>query len=134
MEQLRVLLADDHAGFRAMVAAFLSAQRNVAIVGEAGDGDEAVNQAGRLHPDLVLMDIKMPKRNGFDAARSIKGISPSTQVVMLSFNADESYRRMARQHLADGFIDKSSMKQSLINLIASQRALLFGSAMNAQAA
>ncbi len=80
MQKLKVLLADDHDSFRRILIAFLRAQKDVEVVGEAVDGQEAVEQAERFHPDLVLMDIHMPKQNGLEATKAIKNRWPSTRV------------------------------------------------------
>ena len=113
MNKLRILVADDHDGFRRSLSAFLQAQTGVEIVGEARDGAEAVTQTERLHPDLVLMDLQMPNRDGYSATKEIKENSPETKVVILSMYGDEMYRRQAWQFAADGFIDKSAMKNAL---------------------
>ena len=103
MQKLKVLLADDHESFRRILIAFLRAQKDVEVVGEAIDGQEAVEQAERFHPDLVLMDIHMPKQNGLEATKAIKNLRPSTRVFILSMDPSEFYRRNT-QDVADGFI------------------------------
>ena len=113
MNKLRILVADDHEGFRRSLSAFLQTQAGVEIVGEARDGVEAVNQTARLHPDLVLMDLQMPNRDGYTATKEIKTNLPETKVVILSMYGDDLYRRQAWQFAADGFIDKSAMKNAL---------------------
>lgn len=122
MNALKVLLVDDHERFRQSVAAFLNEQGSVEIVGEAANGDEAITKTEQLHPDLVLMDVDMPKRNGFEATREIKLQNPETKVVILSMHGSEIYRRAAWRHAADGFIDKSSMKEALLALIMDGKA------------
>jgi len=113
MNKLRILVADDHEGFRRSLSAFLQTQAGVEIVGEARDGVEAVNQTAWLHPDLVLMDLQMPNRDGYTATKEIKKNLPETKVVILSMYGDDMYRRQAWQFAADGFIDKSAMKNAL---------------------
>jgi len=113
MNKLRILVADDHEGFRRSLSAFLQTQTGVEIVGEARDGVEAVDQTARLHPDLVLMDLQMPNRDGYTATKEIKMNLPETKVVILSMYGDDVYRRQAWQFAADGFIDKSAMKNAL---------------------
>ncbi len=114
MKSIRVLVADDHESFRRSLLSFLRAQPGVEIVGEAADGVEAIDQAEKLHPDLVLMDLDMPGRDGFSATREIKLRLPGTKVVILSMNGSSLYRSMAWQHSADGFIDKYSLKHELL--------------------
>lgn len=121
MHTLKILVADDHEGFRRLLSAFLGAQQGVEIIGEAKDGIEAVNQAERLHPDLILMDLDMPNQDGFAATRAIKLSSPDTKVFILSIHGGEVYRRMAWKHSADGFIDKSSMKHALVTLLLNEQ-------------
>lgn len=117
MATIRILIADDHDGFRRSLASFLGAQPGVEIIGEARDGVEAVDKATELHPTLVLMDLDMPYRDGFEATRQIKSLVPDTRVVILSIYGDDMYRRMAWKHSADGFIDKSAMKNALLTLL-----------------
>ncbi len=121
MSRLRILLADSHEAFRHSLASFLNAQANVEIVGEAADGDTAVQKAEELHPDLALIDLNMPVRSGLDATRDIKERVPQTKVVVLSMHAGEIYRKMAGEAHADGFIEKSSLKQGLLQLLQNER-------------
>lgn len=113
MKRIRVLIADDHRDFRKVVHDFLSRLPNVAIVGEACDGDEAVAQVMKLSPDVVLMDIKMPHKNGLEATRIIKDRWPATKVVIATMNDDPAYRARAQEVHADGFIVKSDLRPSL---------------------
>jgi DNA-binding NarL/FixJ family response regulator len=113
MKRIRVLIADDHRDFRKVVHDFLSRLPNVFVVGEACDGDEAVEQVGKLTPDVVLMDIKMPHKNGLEATRIIKDRWPETKVLIATLNDDPAYRDQAREARADGFIVKSELKPSL---------------------
>jgi two-component system response regulator DegU len=122
MQTIKVLIADDHEGFRRSLRAFLNAQTGVEIVGEAADGVEVVEKAESLRPDLVLMDLDMPRRDGFEATRCIKATGPDTKVVILSIHGGDVYRRMAWKYSADGFIDKSSMKHALISLLGAAAA------------
>ena len=122
MNRLKVLLVDDHERFRQSVASFLNEQGCVEIVGEAVDGNEAITKSEQLHPDLVLMDVDMPNRDGFEATREIKLQRPETKVVILSMHGSDIYRRAAWRCAADGFIDKSSMKDALLALITESKA------------
>jgi two-component system, NarL family, response regulator NreC len=121
MNKIRILLVDDHESFRHVLASFLRAQQGVDLVGEAVDGIDAIDQAYRLQPDLVLMDVHMPRRNGIEATRAIKDHNPRTVVIMMSVDSSENYVQSARM-VADGYIPKSSMKMPLLSLIASEQA------------
>jgi NarL family two-component system response regulator LiaR len=88
---ITILLVDDHTIVRQGVRAFLEAQSDMQIVGEAASGEEAVQLARKLTPDVVLMDLIMPGMNGIQATRQIKQVSPRTQVIVLtSFGDDEN--------------------------------------------
>ena len=120
MNKLKVLLVDDNDSFRRVLASFLRAQQGVELVEEAVDGIDAIDKADQLHPDLVLMDVHMPRRNGIEATRAIKNSSPKTMVIMMSMDSSENYARSARM-VADGYIPKSSMKLPLLSLIADEQ-------------
>lgn len=89
-EQITVLIVDDHSIVRQGVRAFLDAQPDLHVVGEAGSGEEAIHLIQDLIPDVVLMDLVMPGMNGVEATREVKRLSPRTQVVVLtSYHEDE---------------------------------------------
>ena len=119
MNKLRILLADDHEGFRSLLASFLRSQPGVELVAEAVDGDDAIDQSKRIRPDLVLMDVRMPRRDGIEATKAIKAERPEIRVVMMSMESSDSYRRSARA-VADGYIEKNSMKHSLLSLLTDE--------------
>lgn len=124
MKTIRILLADDNDGFRRALTLFLEQQEQVEIVGEAKDGVEAIEQAEKSRPDLVLMDLEMPGCDGFEATREIKLRSPQTKVVVLSMHGADIYRKNAWRHAADGFVDKASMKDDLLAIILSEKGRL----------
>jgi DNA-binding NarL/FixJ family response regulator len=126
MLKLKVLLADDHESFRRVLVAFLKAQKEVEVVEEAGDGQEVVERAERLQPDLILMDIHMPRQNGIEATKAIKNRWPSIKVFFLSMDATEFYQKNT-QEIGDGFIAKSSMKNTLLSILACEHQLLMKS-------
>jgi two-component system NarL family response regulator len=83
-EAIRVLIADDSPLFRRGIAVVLSTENSIEVVGEAENGEEAITRAEELAPDVILMDVRMPKVNGIDAARAIRDGSPSTKIIMLT--------------------------------------------------
>ncbi|GAB2685450.1 response regulator [Thalassiella azotivora] len=105
-EPIRVLVADDHALYRRGLEMVLSAEPDIEIVGEAGDGAEAVARAEQLLPDVVLMDIRMPRRSGIEACSAIKDVAPSTKIVILTISDEESDLFQAVRAGANGYLLK----------------------------
>ncbi len=89
-EAIRVLVVDDHALFRRGLEMVLAQESDIDVVGEASDGTEAVELARELTPDIVLMDVRMPRRGGIDATTMIKDVVPSTKIVMLTISDEEA--------------------------------------------
>jgi CheY-like chemotaxis protein len=119
MTKLRVLLADDHEGFRRILSSFLRSQIGVEVVGEAADGQDAVELTLRLRPDLVFIDLHMPTHDGIEATKTIKGKLPGTRVFVLSMDSSEYHRQAAER--ADGFITKQTMKNAILSVLANER-------------
>ena len=105
---VRILLADDHTLVRAGLRSLVSALPDVAVVGEASHGREAVEMAMRLKPDIVLMDINMPELNGLNAAERIARSLPRTRVIMLSMLGNEAYIEEALRLGASGYLLKDA--------------------------
>jgi len=80
MDSLRVLLVDDFAAWRKYVRSVLQQRENFDVVGEAADGEEAIEKATELQPDLILMDVAMPKMNGIEAAKRIRDSAPNSKI------------------------------------------------------
>ena len=102
---MRIVLADDHALFRDGVSSLLEAWGHV-VVGRASDGAEAVELVTRLEPDLVLMDVRMPRMSGVEATRAIAAVRPETPIVMLTVSEDEEDLFAAIQAGARGYLLK----------------------------
>ena len=113
MGRIKVLIADDHRDFRRVVHDFLDRLPSVSVVGEAEDGHQAVEQVEKLNPHVVLMDVEMPRMDGFQATKIIKRQWPATKVLITTSFDDPMYRREALEVRADGFILKSTLKPSL---------------------
>jgi DNA-binding NarL/FixJ family response regulator len=121
MKRIKVLIADDHRDFRRIVHEFLDRLPNVSVIGEAGNGNEAIDQVEKLFPDVVLMDISMPYMNGLEATRIIKQRWPDIKVLIATTYDDPTYRMQALEAKADGFILKGSLKPSLEATFSAQR-------------
>ena len=120
----RVLIADDHALFRAGIRVILSSRPDIEVVAEAADGGEAVDLCRKSHPDLVMMDLTMPKVDGIAATRTIKAEFPRTSVLILTAYADEDLLMEAIKAGAAGFVVKDSVGP--IELLDAVRGILNG--------
>ncbi len=105
-DRIRVLVADDHVLYRRGLEMVLGAEDDIEIVGEAGDGAEAVARAVDLLPDVVLMDVRMPRRSGIEACSDIKSAVPSARIVMLTISDEESDLFEAVRAGANGYLLK----------------------------
>jgi DNA-binding NarL/FixJ family response regulator len=105
-DPIRVLVVDDHALFRRGLDMVLAHESDIDVVGEASDGAEAVDKAAALLPDIVLMDVQMPKRGGIDACTAIKDVVPSAKIVMLTVSEDEADLYEAIKAGASGYLLK----------------------------
>ena len=115
--KIRILLVDDNLEFRQTAERFLVDIPGVQFIGSAENGIEALKAVVSLNPDLVLMDIVMPRMNGFEATRAIKRLIDPPQVVMLSLYNNDAYRHYAQQAGADGFLAKSELISGLENVM-----------------
>jgi len=105
-DPIRVLIVDDHALFRRGLEMVLAEEPDIELVGEASDGAEAVERAGEALPDVVLMDIRMPKSSGIEACRTMKEVSPSAKIVMLTISDEEEDLFEAIRAGASGYLLK----------------------------
>jgi two-component system response regulator NreC len=117
MKRIRILLADDHAVVRQGFKMILSAEKDMEIVGEAGNGREAVEQAEQLRPDIVVMDVAMPELNGIEATRRLAASMPHTRVIALSMHKDSVYVREILRAGARGYLLKDSGAGDLVSAI-----------------
>jgi two-component system response regulator NreC len=114
---MRVLLADDHRIVREGVRALLEKAGEV-VVGEAGDGQEALRLARLLNPDVVILDVSMPRLNGLDAAREIRRQLPAVRTLFLSMHADAESVRQALKAGARGYVVKSQAFEDLLRALS----------------
>ena len=101
-----MLVVDDHALFRRGLEMVLAQEPDIEVVGEAGDGAEAVEKAADLLPDVVLMDVRMPRRSGIEACTAIKDVAPSTAIIMLTISDEEADLYDAIKAGATGYLLK----------------------------
>jgi len=114
---ITVLIVDDHPLFRDGVAALLGKQDDIAVVGEASNGLEAVSLAQQLKPDVILMDLQMPGLNGTDATRQILSILPGSRVLMLTTYKGDVRANEALSAGAAGYALKDTVRKDLVNII-----------------
>jgi DNA-binding NarL/FixJ family response regulator len=113
---VRVLLADDHTMLREGLRRSLEGN-GLTIVGEASDGDDVVTKAKELNPDVILMDVSMPVRDGVEAARLVKEAQPNTAIVMLTMHADVEVIQRAIRAGAAGYLTKDCSTEEIVRTI-----------------
>ena len=131
MSKLRVLLVDDHPVVRLGLRALLESEPDMEVVGEAGNGAEAVTRTQELRPDIVIMDISMPEMDGLEATRRIRALDPDTHVLILTVHAQERYLFPVLKAGAAGYVLKSTVDTELVNairIVAQGGAFLYPSA------
>ena len=117
MSAVKTLIVDDNASFRRRVSELLTSEPDIAVVGEAADGREALRKARQLEPDIVLMDVRMPGMNGIDATRQLRREVPEIQVIILTTYDLEEYRKAVAASGASGYVVKKSMLETLLPTI-----------------
>ena len=119
---IRVLVVDDHAVVREGLRAFLELQDSIEVVGEAGDGHEAVDQATRLVPDVVLMDLVMPRLDGLEAMRVLRASLPAMRVIVLTSFLDDAMLLPALRAGAAGYLLKNAQPQEIARAVRAAHA------------
>ena len=117
MEKLRIMLAEDHLTVREGIKLLINSQPDMEVVGEVGDGSTAVKEAQILMPDIVVMDVSMPKLNGLKATKRLKMISPDVKILTLTRHTDDAYLRQLIESGASGYVLKQSAPTELIRAI-----------------
>ena len=117
MKKTRVLLAEDHVVVRESICQFLERERDLTVVGQASDGEEAVELTRQLKPDVVVMDVAMPKLNGIEATKLIKTYSPSTAVLVLTAYDYDQYIFALLDAGACGYLLKDVSGRELVEAI-----------------
>jgi DNA-binding NarL/FixJ family response regulator len=117
MEAMKVLLVDDHALFRSGIASLLGQQEDFEVIGEAGNGLEALEKAKELMPDLILMDIEMPECNGLEATRRIQEVLPYAKIVILTVSEEDHTLFEAIKAGAQGYLLKKIEPKELFDLL-----------------
>ena len=118
-EKLRILIADDHALFRRGLEMVLDKEPDIEVVGEAHDGDQAVDRATELMPDVVLMDVRMPRRSGIEATQKIKEQLPHVKILVLTNSDDEADLYDSIKAGASGYLLKEISSEEVADSIRS---------------
>lgn len=117
MSKIGVLIADDHALVREGIAAFLKVSNEIEVIGEASDGIDAIEKAKKLKPDVVLMDIAMPKLGGLEASIELKKIMPDIKILVLTQYEDKEYVSRLLKAGVSGYLLKKAVGSELISAI-----------------
>src|SRR5438105_7119506 len=115
--RIRVLLADDHAVLRAGLRALLKAEPDIEVVGEAADGQAAVEAAERTQPDVIVMDIQMPRMSGLEATRALRAQGVASKVLILTMHAESQYLLPLLEAGGSGYVLKAGADTELIEAI-----------------
>ncbi len=121
MSATRILIADDHAVVRSGLRLILWAEPDFELVGEASTGEEAVREALRLRPDILVLDIAMPGMNGLEAARAIRSEAPEVRIVVLTMHDDEAYLKEFLEIGMAGYVLKQAADVELVQAIRAVR-------------
>ena len=116
-ERYRIVIAEDYTILRDGLRALITSDPNFEVVGEAEDGRQAIQRVKKLLPDLLLIDLSMPRMNGIDALKEIKRDCPKTRVIVLTVHKTNEYLTAALQAGADGYVLKDASREELLNAI-----------------
>ncbi|GJI90878.1 MULTISPECIES: response regulator transcription factor [Duganella] len=119
---IRVMIADDHPLLRSGIAAVLSADPKFSVVAEAGDGDGAIEQYKRFRPDITLMDVQMPGRNGIEATTAIRSLNPQARIIILTTYAGDERVARGLKAGASGYLLKNLARTELSSYIVAVHA------------
>ena len=117
MRPCRIILADDHTLVRQGIKKILEENPDLEVIGEAADGQEAVNLLKKLQPDLVILDIQMPRMNGLEAAKMIRERCPAIKILILTMHKEDEYFRQAREIGVQGFVFKQDVDLVLLSAV-----------------
>src|SRR5665647_2711407 len=117
METIKVVLAEDHALMRAGTRHILEQYPDFQVVGEAEDGQQAVELIKNLKPDIAILDIRMPKLNGIEVVRYVKSLSPNTKTLMLTAYDDDEYILALMEAVASGYLLKTAHEKELVDSV-----------------
>jgi DNA-binding NarL/FixJ family response regulator len=117
MKKIRVLLVDDHAILREGIKALLEKQDDIEVVAEAADGREAIPKVAQFRPDVVVLDISMPKMDGLESTRQMKRENPDIKVLVLTMHDNEEYFFQLLRAGASGYVTKRSVSRELVSAI-----------------
>jgi DNA-binding NarL/FixJ family response regulator len=118
---VRLLVVDDHAVVRRSICSLLSQDPTLDVICETASGEEAVEKAGELHPDLVLLDIGLPRISGIEAARQIRRVSPNSQIIFLSQHDSLNMAKEAMKVGGHGYVTKIDAGPELLKAIHAVR-------------
>ena len=119
MDQIRVVLGEDHSLVREGTRRILEQYPDMVVVGEAGDGEQALELVKRLHPDVAILDVRMPKLSGIEVVRRIKECSPNTKALMLTAYDDDDYILASMEAEAAGDLLKNAKASELVEAVRS---------------
>lgn len=122
MSEITVVLADDHALIRAGYRFILDEVEDIVLIGEAADGEIAIKVVEELKPDVVVLDITMPNKNGLEAAKEIRAANAEVKILMLSMHKEEAYIKQSIENGADGYLVKDTDSEHFLEAIRSLKA------------